>query len=223
MAGRFVGSIGAAALMAMLSMFAVPRPADAATTTARKLAIALVTKAEAGSTTYSRDYFKHWIDANGDCQNTRAEVLITESRVPPTYTTTRRCTVATGRWVSWYDGATWTNASDVDIEHKVPLKEAWESGARGWTATNRQRFANDLGHPWALAAITDNVNSSKGARDPAEWLPPVSSVHCTYAIHWVTIKYRWRLTVDSTERAALLDILSLSCGAKTVTIPARAI
>jgi hypothetical protein len=58
--------------------------AGAATTTARNLAIALVTKAEGGLTTYSRDYFKHWIDANGDCQNTRTEVLIAESRVTPT-------------------------------------------------------------------------------------------------------------------------------------------
>lgn len=71
-----------------------------------------------------------------------------ESRVPVSYTTSRRCTVSRGRWVSPYDGATWTNPSDVDIDHRVALKEAWESGARSWTAANRQRFANDVAYGW---------------------------------------------------------------------------
>ncbi len=74
------------------------------------------------------DLFRHWTDANGDCQDTRAEVLITESRVTPRYTTTRQCAVLSGRWISPYDGAVWTLASDVDIDHRVALKEAWESG-----------------------------------------------------------------------------------------------
>jgi Protein of unknown function (DUF1524) len=91
--------------------------------------------------------------------------------VTRTYTTTQRCAVSRGRWVSSYDGATWIIPSDVDIDHVVALKEAWESGARTWSATNRQRFANDLGHGWTLEAVTDNVNASKGDRDPAAWLP----------------------------------------------------
>ena len=82
--------------------------------------------------------------------------------------------------------------------------------------------ANDLGYAWTLDAITDNVNASKGDRDPAQWLPPSTSVRCSYAIHWAAVKHRWRLGVDSTERAALLSIRSGTCGARGVTIPARA-
>jgi hypothetical protein len=198
--------------------------APAATTrTARQIAVALVTRAESGSSTYSRTAFKHWIDANGDCQDTRAEVLVAESQVSPAFTTSRRCTVSRGKWLSWYDGRTWTNPSDVDIDHFIPLKEAWESGARSWSATNRQRFANDLGHGWTLEAVTDNVNSSKGDRDPAQWLPPSSSAHCRYAVRWAAVKYRWRLSVDTAERTKLLTILSGSCGAYPVSLPARAI
>ena len=220
---RRVKLVAVAVVVAALCSLVEATPSGAATTTARQLAAVLVVRAEGGSTTYSRDYFKHWIDANGDCQNTRTEVLIAESRVTPTYTSSSHCSVSRGKWYSWYDGKYWTYPADVDIDHVVALKEAWESGARYWTADNRKRFANDLGHGWSLDAVTDNVNQSKSDRDPAAWLPPLTSVRCGYAIHWVTVKYRWRLSVNSAERTKLLAILSGTCGAKTVTIPARAI
>jgi len=35
----------------------------------------------------------------------------------------------------------------------VPLKEAWISGARDWTAARREQFANDITRP-QLAAVT---------------------------------------------------------------------
>ncbi len=178
---------------------------------------------EDGSTTYDRSYFRHWTDANGDCQNTRAEVLLAETRDTPTFTSSSSCTVATGRWYSYYDGLTWTAASDVDVDHVVALKEAWESGARRWSTTDRTRYANDLGYSRTLLAVTDNVNQSKADRDPAEWLPPRTAAHCTYAVNWVLIKYRWRLTLDSTERNRLFTLLSGDCGARAVTLPARAL
>ena len=179
--------------------------------------------AERGSTTYDRAEFKHWIDANGDCQNARTEVLVAESRTTPSYTSSRRCAVAKGAWYSYYDGATWTNPSDVDIDHMVALKESWESGARSWSAGDRTRYANDLGVSVSLVAVTDNINQSKGDRDPAQWLPPRASVRCTYAIQWVQVKYRWRLTMDATERSTLSSILSGDCGDRTVTVPSRAL
>ncbi len=214
-----VTSVGAASPATATS----PVRAAAATTTARQLAAALPVRSEGGSTTYSRTSFKHWIDANGDCQDTRTEVLVAESRVAPTYTSARHCSVSRGRWISPYDYATWTNPSDVDIDHVVALQEAWESGARIWGPVNRERFANDLGHPWSLEAVTDNVNASKGSRDPAQWLPAGPAARGSFAIKWVTVKYRWRLSVDPAERAALLNILSGSYGAKQVSIPARAL
>jgi enoyl-CoA hydratase/carnithine racemase len=117
------------------------------------------------------------------------------------------------------------SAADYDAEladDVVALKEAWDSGAKSWSATDRSRFHNDLGYAWTLDAVTDNVNSAKGDSDPAQWLPPLTSARCTYAIHWVAIKYRWRLSVDSTEKAKLSSILSGTCGARTLTIPPRA-
>jgi uncharacterized protein DUF1524 len=213
--GIFVAAIACASSLASVG------PARASTTTGHSLFLRLGVAAESGSTTYDRALFPHWIDADGDGCDTREEVLVYESRT--SVYPGSGCRVTSGRWYSWYDGATWTLASDVDVDHVVALKEAWESGARRWTTSDRRRFANDLGLSWSLDAVTDNVNQSKSDRDPAQWLPPSSSVRCTYAIHWVGVKYRWRLTIDSRERSALASILSGSCGARTITVPSRAI
>ena len=216
-------SLLAAVMVVGLMPVLAAEPASATTITARSMLFKLALRAESGSTTYSRTYFKHWVDANADCQNARAEVLIAESKVAPAYTSSRRCTVAKGKWYSYYDGATWTSPADVDIDHMVALKEAWESGARLWSVTNRTRYANDLGFAASLVAVTDNVNQSKSDKDPAAWLPPRTAARCTYAIQWVQVKYRWRLSIDSAERTRLSSLLSGSCGSRITTVPARAI
>jgi hypothetical protein len=208
-------------LMSSAVGLAIASPASAATTTANRMLAALAVRSESNSPAYARTAFKHWIDADRDSCDTREEVLIAESTV-----TAKRgtgCRILSGKWYSYYDGRTWTNPSDVDIDHVVALKEAWVSGARTWSATNRQRYANDLGYAYTLQAVTDNVNSSKGDRDPAEWLPPRSAGRCTYAQRWVAVKYRWRLSVDVSEKRALSSLLAGSCGTKPITRPARAI
>jgi hypothetical protein len=213
-------AFAAAAALAATLLVGPVGPADATTVTARQLLARVDSASEAGSSTYDRDKFPHWIDADGDGCNTRAEVLQKETRARLTYSS--RCTVYRGKWYSWYDGATWTYASDVDIDHVVALKEAWESGARGWTLNDRRRFANDLGYAWSLDAVTDNVNQSKSDKDPADWMPPLSSVRCTYAIHWTAVKYRWRLTINPRERDKLRAMFAGSCGDRLVSLPARA-
>jgi hypothetical protein len=149
---------------------------------------------------YARSKFGDWIDADGDGLDTRAEVLIDESK---TRVTISSRTVRTGRWVSLYDNLTWTDASDVDIDHVVALNEAWKSGAYLWSSARRIAYANDLGVSWALRAVTDNVNMSKGDRDPSSWLPPYRAAICTYLAGWVAVKLRWKLSVDAAEKSSI--------------------
>ncbi|MGI8876115.1 MAG: HNH endonuclease family protein [Egibacteraceae bacterium] len=146
---------------------------------------------------YDRDLFSHWSDFDGDCRDTRDEVLAAESLVAVS-----GCDVTHGQWRSYYDGATWTASGDVDVDHLVPLGEAWDSGARRWSPGTRERFANDLGDERALVAVTDNVNQSKSDQDPAEWLPEQGT--CRYVAEWAAVKARWSLSVDPAERDALL-------------------
>ena len=166
-------------------------------------------------TGYSRDLFNLWIDADGDGCNTRYEVLIAEAVTAPTVGS--GCSLSGGRWYSYYDGAYWTATSDLDIDHMVPLAEAWDSGARNWTAAQREAYANDLGDPRPLVAVTDNVNQSKSDQDPAEWMPSLSGVYCRYITDWVATKTRWGLTVDSAEKTSLTSYAA-ACTNSTVTV-----
>lgn len=156
---------------------------------------------------YDRDLFRHWVDADGDGCDTRREVLITEAVTAPTVND--GCRLSDGVWVSRYDGDTETgNGRGFDIDHLVPLKEAWESGAHGWDTQTRERFANDLGYEHSLIAVSATSNRSKGAQDPTTWLPPESSQQCWYAAAWINVKARWDLSVDRAEADTLHNIIS---------------
>ncbi|KAA6222134.1 HNH endonuclease [Streptomyces albofaciens JCM 4342] len=179
---------------------APPTPPDAAT--ARTYLAQLKEQAEGPQDGYSRDKFPHWSDQGKNC-NTREVVL---KRDGENVQTDSKCAATSGVWKSAYDDGVWTQASDVDIDHVVPLSEAWRSGARQWTTARRQQLANDLTHA-QLIAVTDNVNQAKGDKDPAEWLPPKTSYHCTYARMWVSVKHAYGLTADKAEKAALKKIL----------------
>jgi hypothetical protein len=113
--------------------------------------------------------------------------------------TGKTCTILSGKWVSAYDNKNVTKASTLDIDHMVPLKEAWESGAASWTDAERESFANDLGFAGSLIAVSASTNRSKGDKDPANWLPSNKALTCPYAISWIQVKYRWSLTADWKE------------------------
>jgi hypothetical protein len=153
---------------------------------------------------YSRDLFPHWIDNNGDCQNTRHEVLAWESTVSPGYDSSG-CSVVSGRWWSAYDNQTLTSPGSIDIDHVVALAEAWRSGASGWSTTTRRSFANDLSREETLRAVSSSSNSSKGDKDPSEWLPSYTAFRCQYLVEWVQVKDAWNLSVDDAEYDALYD------------------
>ena len=144
---------------------------------------------------YDRSLFKHWIDANKNGCDTRAEVLIAEAVVKPKKD--KKCKLTGGKWLSAYDGKTLTDASKLDVDHLVPLAEAWRSGAWAWTAAQRMDFANDLEDSRSLLAVTASLNRSKGDRDVAVWLP--AKAQCNYISNWIAVKWRFDLTVDPVE------------------------
>jgi hypothetical protein len=159
---------------------------------------------------YDRAKFRLWVDADHDCRDTRDEVLAVESLVRVS-----GCDIQRGLWRSYYDGVLTRDSSGFDIDHLVPLAEAWDSGAKRWNAATRERYANDLGDPRTLVAVTASANRSKSDQDPAEWLPELA--RCKYVRQWVAVKIRWSLTVDRTEKRALMA-RATDCANMVITV-----
>ncbi len=152
---------------------------------------------------YNRDDWPHWIDDDDDCQDLRAEILIQHSTVPVTYTNSEQCVVATGRWTGAYTGNVYTSASDVHIDHLVPLYEAHISGGHAWTQERRRRYANDTRN---LRIVDAGLNRNKGAMQPSAWLPPKTRYHCDYIAAWVQTKTLYGLSIDPDEQRAITTI-----------------
>ncbi len=156
---------------------------------------------------YDRDLYGGWTDEDGDCQNTRQEVLIAES-IGPVELDSRGCRVVSGQWLDPYTGETFTDPRDLYIDHLIPLAEAHRSGASRWSAKLRNEYANDLSYPRMLTAISSFANRSKRDRSPADWLPPNPDFHCGYVRAWIIAKNDWRLTMDNREREAVDSVLA---------------
>ncbi|WP_405417646.1 HNH endonuclease family protein [Streptomyces microflavus] len=166
-------------------------------------AVGLVKVVEEDRTGYTRTKFKHWNsgDDSSDGCNTRNEVLLAEAVVAPTVGA--GCKLTGGSWTSYYDGQEVTSAGSLDIDHMVPLAEAWDSGASAWSASRREAYANDQGAAVSLVAVTARTNRSKSDQDPADWMPPSPEAQCRYVGEWVSTKLRWGLTADDRELEAL--------------------
>ncbi|ROO58266.1 uncharacterized protein DUF1524 [Micromonospora sp. Llam0] len=200
-------AVAATVVVVALTLTAVPAQATPPNIPSYSTALSrlnsLTVAAESHQSSYSRSLFPHWITITGSC-NTREQVL---KRDGSNVVVNSSCYPTSGSWYSPFDGATWTQASDVDIDHMVPLAEAWRSGAWAWSTARRQTYANDLGGP-ELWAVTDNVNQAKGDKDPADWQPPLASFRCTYARAWIQVKWYYDMTVDSAEKSALSGMLA---------------
>ncbi len=96
-----------------------------------------------------------------------------------------------GRWLSYYDNQEVTDPGALDIDHMVPLAEAWDSGAYAWTAVGREAYANGQGAAASLVAVTARTNRQKADRDPAQWMRPAPDAHCRYVGEWVDTRLRW--------------------------------
>lgn len=151
---------------------------------------------------YDRDKFPTW-DTQPDGCDTRVDVL---ERDGSDVQVDDDCKVTSGTWVSPYDGLTITVSSKAQIDHLVPLGNAWISGADEWTTDQREAFANDLDDP-QLIPVSASQNESKQDRSPDDWKPADEDYWCTYAEYWVDVKHVFALTITSAEKSALSDML----------------
>ncbi len=207
--------VGAGVASATLVPSATAGAATAYTAPLRTAVRQLPVAAE-DNTGSSRSLWGQWTDADRDCHNTRQEVLMAEGTGVRFSASSRGCTVSAGTWRSFYDGKTYTSPTQLQIDHFVPVAEAWGSGGRAWTPARRVAFYNDLGVPYALNAMPSALNQSKQASGPEQWMPPAN--RCRYIEFWASLKHRWRLSVDPAERAALVRYAD-ACPNTTLSVP----
>ena len=147
------------------------------------------------SALYDRDDWGGWIDEDGDCQNTRAEILIRDSQAKVGFD---GCRVVSGLWNLPYSGGSTTSASQVDIDHIIPLKWAHGHGGDRWSGARKKALANDSEN---LMATSSSANRSKGAKGPDEWMPAIN--RCRYAQRWEVLIEKYGLVTTTGEMAAI--------------------
>jgi uncharacterized protein DUF1524 len=134
-------------------------------------------------------------------------VLIAEAD-GPVRLSTDGCRVVSGTWIDPYTGTTFTDPSQLDIDHLVPLANVNSSGGFAWGPAQRVTYANDLTADATLAAVSASANRSKGDRSPDQRMPANHSSWCQYAEDWIAVKAAWHLTVTIAEHDALaLDLV----------------
>tara|TARA_Y100001970_G_scaffold139740_1_gene171994 strand:+ start:797 stop:1474 length:678 start_codon:yes stop_codon:yes gene_type:complete len=160
---------------------------------------------EAGIKRYNRKDWRHWIDEDGDCQNTRAEILISQSELSVEFATSRQCRVVKGSWLGGLTGVRLLYASDVDIDHVIPLSYAHRHGGASWSAQKKEQFAND---PLNLLPTYDMENREKSDKGPSGYLPPNKNLVYSYIKRWQAIGVNYDLSIASDDMVIIRDIIS---------------
>lgn len=213
--GTVIGALAAVAAAVLIAVLGWAAPAQAhhvlppgipSTSAAQTQLNGLTVRAKNNGSGYDRSLFPHWVIIQSPC-DAREHVLRRDGH---TVQVDSGCRPTSGRWSSEYDGVWTDNASSFDIDHMVPLHEAWRSGANTWSTAQRQNFANDVNSP-QLWAVTASSNRSKGDRDPSQWMPPRTAIHCDYVKAWINVKHRYNLSVTSTEKSSIQSTINTRC------------
>ncbi len=196
-------------------------PISTPTTASEQIAVAQLEVDDGADTVegYSRLAFGNWKDADHDCQYTRHEVLVSESEIAVTFKGNSDCFVDAGEWYDPYTDSVITSASQLDVDHMVPLANAYRSGGWGWSNEKKHAYMNFMADQDHLIAVSKSANRSKSDRGPEDWRPPNEGYWCEYAQNWTSIKNTWGLTATSSEQSALSEMLD-TCPLPVVEVEA---
>lgn len=170
-----------------------------------------------------RVHFGRWINDPLDdtCQNTRAKVLVRDSIEPVAFRNGKLCTVDTGLWDDQYTGLKLNNARQIQVDHLVPLKHAWDTGASNWDFMSRCLYANFLENNYHLIPVFAHENMSKGDSGPDRYIPPNQIVTCGYIKNWLKVKLAWKLVLTDYELQAIQSIVfENNCSTSDLSISA---
>jgi hypothetical protein len=169
--------------------------------------IPIAEEPETAISDYDRTAFGGWVDTDGDCLDTRGELLVAHSLTPVVLDETG-CRIVGGVWMDVYTGETLSDAGSIDIDHLVPLGYAWSLGAENWSAEKAHTFYND---PENLVITSASVNRSKGSNPPPEWIPPARGFQCIYLRQFEAVLARYDLTLSPDEATRMTAVKTAAC------------
>ena len=182
---------------------------QAATTDALTALNKLEVKGRAAKTGYTRSQFPHWSDPDRNGCDARNDILKRDLTDISYKAGTRDCKVIAGQLLDPFSGKVITFSPTkvvIDIDHVVALSNAWQTGAAYFDKAVRTQIAND---PLNLLAVDSKLNRQKGDGDAATWLPPNKSFRCEYVAKQIAVKTKYKLWVTSTEKEAIIRVLSV--------------
>ena len=205
------------ALGLIFGAFEVATVAHASTTLKATTVLAKIPiKGRAPKTGYDRALFSDgWGNIAGcDTRN----YILERDLVSITWRPSPNCTVATGvlndpytaKKIYFVRGVGTSNA--VQIDHVVPVSDAWQKGAQKLSSSRRYSFYND---PLNLLAVDGISNMQKSDSDAASWLPPNRKYWCPYVARQIAVKYKYHLWVTSAEHDAMARVLA-TCPTRTI-------
>jgi hypothetical protein len=140
--------------------------------------------------------------------NTRHEILLAQAD-GPVNKSPDGCYVSTGTWNDRFSGKTYHRASDLDVDHIIPLKWASIHGGLSWSSQKKEESAND---PLNLLAVDVGLNQSKGVKGPTQWMPPNHSFRCEYIGRWQMILNKYSSLKMTSKEARIFDKQKNACG-----------
>ena len=155
-------------------------------------------------------HFGRWIKDRrtpNDCRDTRSRVLERDSQIQVTYTTPSRCAVSHGQWFDPFSGQTLQSARDLEIDHTVPIKNAYDKGAWAWDDDTRCVFFNFMGNRMHLVPIATRENRVKQDAGPDRYMPPRPEYACEYLYNWLAIKLIWDIPMGQSEASSINRLL----------------
>lgn len=152
---------------------------------------------------WTSDNDDHWADPHCDV---RDDVLARDL----TDVVKKGCKVESGTLNDPYTGQSihfqrGPKSTAVQIDHVVPLGDAWQTGAQALTARQRVDLAED---PIELLAVSGPPNEAKSDKDASQWLPPNTAFRCQYVDIQVAVKVKYQLWVTLTEKGAMAAVLA---------------
>jgi hypothetical protein len=168
----------------------------------------LVSPVDVDTGLYDRRRFGGWIDVDGDCLDTRNEILLLNSLTEVTLDNSG-CRVVQGDWFDVYSGSLISDPSEIDIDHIVSLSHAWSGGAALWTEQELIAFANDFDN---LIITASGINRSKNDSTPLGWLPPSEEFQCEFVQRFIAISEKYQIIMPPSEGVRLQILRSDLCG-----------